>query len=93
LDFAPLINVGVVERRHFRLPTLVVSAGKEISEILRPNYEILVLRACFQVSNTVLSAFFGLEFDFNLAGLSSRVENIHVSHDGRNLACIDEHIH
>lgn len=82
-----------MERRHFRLPTLVVSAGKEISEILRPNYEILVLRACFQVSNTVLSAFFGLEFDFNLAGLSSRVENIHVSHDGRNLACIDEHIH
>jgi len=63
-----------------------VSAERE----LRPNYEILVLRACFQVSFAVFSIlFFGsnkTEVELKLlAGLFSRAENIHVSWCRRNL--------
>ena len=72
----------------FRTSTLVVPAEREILETRCPNYEILVVRACFQVSFTVFSFSFLLEVDFKtLAGLFSHAENIHVSWR-RNLAYI-----
>lgn len=52
-------------------------AEREILETRCPNYEILVVRACFQVS--LFSFSFLLEVHFKtLVGLFSHAENIHV---------------
>ena len=60
-------------------------AEREILETLCPNYEILVVRACFQVSFTVFSFYFLLEVDFKLWQVCSHVLKIFTCHGAETL--------
>lgn len=75
-----------VECRHLRNSTLVVSAERESSESsLLHNNEILVIRACFQVSLTEFPFFFSNKIEVDFWQVCSHVLRVFTCHGAETL--------